>query len=67
VPYDPFKYAFAVGGKDGVPFPFNRRVAEEVIMTLEDIVERAKLESNNKAKALQRLRELYIGGNKEGS
>ncbi|MCQ4343606.1 MAG: DUF763 domain-containing protein, partial [Sulfolobales archaeon] len=67
VPYDPLKYAFAVGGKDGVPFPFNRRVAEEVIMTLEDIVERAKLESNNKAKALQRLRELYIGGNKEGS
>jgi hypothetical protein len=67
VPYDPLKYAFAVGGKDGVPFPFNRRVAEEVIMTLEDVVERAKLESNNKAKALQRLRELYIGGNKEGS
>ena len=67
VPYDPLKYAFAAGGKDGVPFPFNRRVAEEVIMTLEDIVQRAKLESNNKAKALQRLRELYIGGNKEGS
>jgi len=67
VPYDPLKYAFAAGGKDGVPFPFNRRVAEEVIVTLEDVVERAKLESNNKAKALQRLRELYIGGNKEGS
>ncbi len=57
-PYDPFKYAFAVGGKDGVPFPVNRRVAWEVIYTLEDFVTRAKLSENDKRLALSKLREL---------
>lgn len=44
VPYDPFKYAFAIGGKDGVPFPVNREMAFQVINTLEDFVASAKIE-----------------------
>jgi hypothetical protein len=66
VPYDPLKYALAHGGKDGAPFPVNRTVAYEVITTLEDIVQRAKLESNNKEFALRKLRELRSGRDKEG-
>jgi len=66
MPYDPFKYAYAIGGKDGIPYPVNRRVAEEVIITLEDIIQKAKLEINEKKFSLNKLRGLSIGI-KEGS
>ncbi|QGA53594.1 DUF763 domain-containing protein [Sulfolobus sp. E5-1-F] len=60
-PYDPFKYAFAIGGKDGIPFPINRKDAWEVIYTLEDFITRAKLEEGDKRLALGKLRELSKG------
>ncbi|AKA72690.1 DUF763 domain-containing protein [Saccharolobus solfataricus] len=60
-PYDPFKYAFAIGGKDGIPYPVNRKVAWEVIFTLEDFITRAKLEESDKRLALRRLMELSKG------
>jgi len=66
-PYDPFKYAYATGGKDGIPFPVNRKVAWEVIYTLEDILEKAKLEKKEKDFALNKLKELVKDGNKEGA
>ncbi len=67
LPYDPLKYALAHGGKDGAPIPVNRRIAYEVIHTLEEIVERAKLERHNKEIALKKLRELCSGRCKEGA
>ncbi len=54
-PYDPFKYAYAIGGKDGVPYPVDRRVAEEVIYTLEEIIDRAKMGDKDKLRALKAL------------
>ncbi len=54
-PYDPFKYSYAIGGKDGIPYPVNRRVAEEVIYTLEDIINRAKLGEKEKIRAFKNL------------
>ncbi|MEM0193679.1 MAG: DUF763 domain-containing protein, partial [Metallosphaera sp.] len=65
-PYDPFKYAYAIGGKDGIPFPVNREIAFEVIQTLEDFVTIAKLEKKDKALALNKLRDLRLGV-KEGA
>lgn len=62
-PYDPFKYAFAVGGKDGIPFPVNFKVAEEVIYTLEDFVTRAKLEEKDKEFSLKKLKQLITSEN----
>jgi len=56
--YDPFKYAYTIGGKDGIPFPIDRKFAEEVIITLEDIVSRAKLDIKDKNNALKRLKNL---------
>ena len=67
VPYDPLKYALAHGGKDGAPIPINRRIAYEVIHTLEEIIEKAKLERHNKELALRKLRELYSGRAEEGT
>lgn len=39
---DPFKFAFAVGGKDGVPYPVDRRTYDELIALLEAAIERAR-------------------------
>lgn len=55
VPYDPFRYAYAIGGKDGVPYPVDPRVAKEVLHVLGEIIERAKLEAKERELALRRL------------
>ncbi len=34
-PYDPFKYAFIVGGKDGVPFPVDKSFYDELLRVVE--------------------------------
>ncbi len=57
-PLDPYTYAYAVGGKDGVPYPYDKRTAEEVIVTLEDIVRKARLGDKERMRALKRLARL---------
>ena len=57
-PYDPFKYAYAFGGKDGVPYPVRRDVMMEVILTLEEAIEKAKMNGKDKRIAFSKLREL---------
>ncbi len=57
-PYDPFIYAYAIGGKDGIPYPVRRRDAEEVIVTLEDIVREARIGGRERLLALKRLSKL---------
>jgi hypothetical protein len=59
-PYDPFKYAYAIGGKDGVPYPVDRRTAEEVIYTLEDIINRAKIGDKERLRALKNLSRIRL-------
>jgi hypothetical protein len=53
---DPVKYSFAYGGKDGVPFPVNRRAMDESIVMLRDTVKAAKVGEKEKLQSLQRLR-----------
>jgi len=53
---DPVKYSFCVGGKDGVPFPVNRRSYDEIITFFQDTVKQAKLGDREKTQSLQRLR-----------
>ncbi len=52
---DPVKYSFAFGGKDGVPFPIDRKVMDGAINLLEDAIYRAKLGDREKYDALNRL------------
>ncbi|ABN69192.1 protein of unknown function DUF763 [Staphylothermus marinus F1] len=59
-PYDPFKYAYAIGGKDGVPYPVNKKDAEEVIATLEDIIYSAKIGRKEKLLAMKKLSKIKI-------
>ncbi|MCD6487823.1 MAG: DUF763 domain-containing protein [Desulfurococcales archaeon] len=59
-PYDPFKYSFVIGGKDGIPYPVDPKKALEVIKALEEIIERARIDKKDKYRALKRLRKLVI-------
>lgn len=53
---DPVKYSFAYGGKDGVPYPVNRRAMDESIRILKEAVEKARLGDKERLSMLQKLR-----------
>lgn len=53
---DPVKFSFAYGGKDGVPFPVDRRAMDESIQLLHQAVQDAKIGNREKTRSLQRLR-----------
>jgi hypothetical protein len=53
---DPVKFSFAYGGKDGVPFPVDRRAMDESIQMLRQTVQAAKVGEKEKLRSLQRLR-----------
>lgn len=52
---DPFAYAFAHGGKDGIPFPVRFDIMKETIEFLEDAINNANMEGKLKRKALANL------------
>ncbi len=55
---DPVKYSFAVGGKDGVPYPVDRKTMDESIEVLKKSIEEAKIGQNDKLRALRRLKNI---------
>lgn len=57
-PYSPFKYSYAIGGKDGIPYPVKKEVAVSVIRELKLMIESAKLGDRERLKALKALRAL---------
>ncbi len=54
---DPVKYSFTVGGKDGVPYPVDRKAMDESTIMIQKAVEEAKIGENEKMHALRRLKE----------
>ncbi|RLI23159.1 DUF763 domain-containing protein [Candidatus Bathyarchaeota archaeon] len=52
---DPVKYSFAFGGKDGVPFPVDKRAMDEAIGFLREVVRNAKLGDKDKVRILMKL------------
>jgi hypothetical protein len=55
---DPVKYAFAVGGKDGIPYPVDCRAMDEATTILREGVQAARVGRREKVAALRRLRAL---------
>nr|WP_244403853.1 DUF763 domain-containing protein [Pyrolobus fumarii] len=55
---DPLRYAFAVGGKDGYPYPFDAKTAEEAAAVLEEAVAKARIGDREKLEAIRKLRRL---------
>jgi len=54
---DPARFSFAHGGKDGHPYPVNRRLMDESTMMLKDAVEEARIGRKEKLYAIKRLRD----------
>jgi hypothetical protein len=52
---DPVKYSFAYGGKDGVPFPVDRKAMDESIEILRQAVQESRIGNKEKARSLQGL------------
>jgi len=53
---DPATYSFAHGGKDGHPYPVDKKTYTETILTLHKALREAKIGRSEKIKAIKRLR-----------
>lgn len=54
---DPVRFSFAYGGKDGIPFPVDRKAMDESVEILDAAVENARIGDAERLRALERLRE----------
>jgi len=52
---DPVKFSFAHGGKDGVPYPVDRKTYDKSIKLLMEAIEGAEIEREVRLNALKRL------------
>jgi hypothetical protein len=55
---DPARFSFAHGGKDGHPFPVPIKIYDETISTLQNAVQKAKLDKSDKQQAIKKLHEI---------
>jgi hypothetical protein len=53
---DPTRFSFAHGGKDGHPYPVNRKIYDQTIEALRGAIDRAKVGDREKMEAIRRLR-----------
>jgi hypothetical protein len=58
---DPARYSFAHGGKDGIPYPVDRKTYDQSIELLSRAINRARLGLSEKQKAFTRLNRLRSG------
>ena len=58
---DPARYSFAHGGKDGTPYPVDRKTYDKTIDVLHNALNRAKVDRMEKVKAFKRLAEFAQG------
>jgi hypothetical protein len=58
---DPVMYAYNLGGKDRIPFAINKKTYDSVCRGMQDIIENAKVENNEKYKMLKRLSNSITG------
>jgi hypothetical protein len=61
---DPARFSFAHGGKDGHPFPVPTKTYDEVILTLQKAVERARIGQHEKSAALKKIHEIALEAEK---
>ena len=55
---DPARYSFAHGGKDGIPYPVDKRTYHKTIEIIENATQKASVGENEKTKAIKRLQSL---------
>jgi hypothetical protein len=57
---DPARYSFAHGGKDGIPYPVDRKTYDQSIELLRNAIHRTKLGIGEKNEAMKRLNRLMV-------
>jgi hypothetical protein len=55
---DPVKFSFALGGKDGIPYPVHRKAMDEATEILSRGIQEARVGRQDKLRALRALRRL---------
>jgi hypothetical protein len=55
---DPARFSFAHGGKDGHPYPVDRKTYDQSIHVLKDALQRAKIGERERLEAIKRLNNL---------
>lgn len=55
---DPARYSFAHGGKDAIPFAIDRATYDSTILTLQELVNKTRLDWSEKQKAISRLEKI---------
>jgi len=55
---DPVKFSFAHGGKDGIPYPVDRKNYDYTISFLRDVLDASNVASRQKALALRKLAQI---------
>ena len=63
--HDPVRYSFAHGGKDGIPYPVNRRDYEGSLQILKKALGQARVDDRTKLESLRRLARLEMGTSTE--
>lgn len=58
---DPARFSFALGGKDGHPYPVDRTTYDRTVAVLEEAVRRARVGYTDRLEALRRLHQLVWG------
>jgi len=58
---DPARYSFAHGGKDGIPYPVDRKTYDQSIELLSKAINRSKLGLTEKQQAFTRLNRMRMG------
>ncbi len=52
---DPARYSFAVGGKDGTPYPVDRSIYDQTLEIMEKGIKKSKISNKEKVEAQKRL------------
>ncbi len=60
---DPARFSFAHGGKDGHPFPVDRKTYDQSIEVLKTAIERAKVGERDRMEAFKRLNNMILENN----
>lgn len=56
---DPARFGYAHGGKDGIPYPVDKKNYEKTITVLEKAISSAKIGQKDKLRALYKLQAIY--------
>jgi len=56
---DPARYSFSVGGKDGTPYPVDRKTYDQILDVMEKGIQKSKISNQEKTKAQKRLIESF--------